>query len=312
MYTVEEIKAMPLEERLKILELRAKLQKKKAKVVGSIQRIAKNGWNDFHKYEYSTESDIKEGVRSLLSEAGLTLDVELISDEKEEVQTRQGKAWLHTVTMEFILTDNDTGYMDVKRSKGVATDTGDKGLYKAYSGCIKYYLINNFLISTGEKENDPEYGDSEQVFEEPKAAKGSSGKGSQTKSGSSGNKKTQTKQQKPKASISSIEAKWKVLNNGSLEGLKEYIAKKQAEGKDLDWIDQILLGKIQAKQAEKAKQAEQAKKAEDQAPAQKPDKQGEPEELKEIQEESAQNTMTVTDVSTGKTVEYNGKEVFFE
>ena len=94
--------------------------------------------------------------------------------------------------------------------------------------------------------------------------------------------------------------------------MKFYHQSENTEGKDLDWIDQILLGKIQAKQAERAKQAEQAKQAEDKAPAQKPDKQGEPEELKAIQEESAQNTMTVTDVSTGKTVEYNGKEVFFE
>ena len=38
---------------------------------------------------------------------------------------------------------------------GEGIDKGDKALYKAYTGAIKYYLANTFLIATGnEPEND--------------------------------------------------------------------------------------------------------------------------------------------------------------
>lgn len=296
MYTIQEIKDMPIEERLKVLDMRAKLQKKKAEVVGLVKRIPKNGYNKFHQYEYSTESDIKEGVRSLLSEAGLTLDIELINDSKIEVNTKQGKAWLHTVQMEFILTDNDTGFMDIKTSKGEATDNGDKGIYKAYAGCIKYYLINNFLISTGEKNIDPEDGESEQVFNNKNNNYNNKNNNKGNKGGNNGNNNNRNNNNgggsspAPKATRSGVEAKWKQLNNGSLEGLDEYLAKKQG---DLDTVDKVLLGKMQAKQAEAKKAKEQADKPEDFNKAM--------EELKPI-----------TDVSTGKAVEYNGKEIVLD
>lgn len=302
MFTIEEIKEMPIEERLKVLEMRAKFQKKKAQVMAEVKRIPKNGFNKFHGYEYSTESDVKEGVRSLLSEHGLTLDIELKEDSKALVDTKQGKQWLHTVKMEFILTDNDTGYMDIKTSKGEGTDVGDKGIYKAYAGCIKYYLINNFLLSTGELDTDPEAGDVDQVHNGNKGNKGNRNNGNNRNGNNRNNNQNQNKQQqKPKATRSGIEAKWKQLNNGSLEGLDAYIEKK---GGDLEAIDQILIGRMQAKQAEKKKAEKEAN--------QKPEDFNQ--DLEEIRKESQNNTdpKTVTDVETGTTVEYNGKEIYFE
>lgn len=324
MFTLDEIKKMPVDERKEVLLLHAGLQKKKATVVEKVERIPKNGYNSFHKYEYSTESDIKEGIRSLLSESGLTLDIELVEDAKTEVNTKQGRAWLHTVTMEFVLTDNDTGYMNIKRSKGEATDNGDKGIYKAYAGCIKYYLMNNFLISTGEKDNDPEAGDSEQI---PKGNRGNNrnNKGGNNnrsynnKGGNNGSSNQQRQQQeephkkpqqKPKATLSGIEAKWKQLNCGTLDGLDGYIEKKQKDGKDLEWIDAVLLGKIQAKQAEerKAKQEEADKaKAETNSNPESFDK-----DIQELKEDDQQQNISVTDVETGKTTVYKGKEILFE
>lgn len=314
MFTIEEIKEMKPEERKEILSLHAGLAKKKAQVVEKVQRIPKNGFNKFHQYEYSTESDIKEGIRSLLSEAGLTLDIQLKNDIKVEVSTKQGKAWLHTVEMEFILTDNDTGYMDIKTSKGEATDNGDKGIYKAYAGCIKYYLMNNFLISTGETDNDPESGESDQVFNNNRGrgnnnrSNNNRGNNNQNRGGNannrSGNNQNQQNQnqnqQKPGANRSGIEAKWRQLNNGSLDGLDNYIQKKQEEGKDLNWIDKVLLGRIQANQAQERKQAQ--------------GQQTKPEDFnKDIQEIQNKNANpTITDVSTGKAVDYNGKEITFE
>ncbi|MGR5914583.1 ERF family protein [Bacillus pacificus] len=91
-----------------------------------VKRIAKNGWNDFHKYEFATESDVKEGIQELLSDNGLTLDIELIEDRTQQMPN----GWLSTVTMEFTLQDNDTGYMDIKKAKDKQQTREIKGYTK--------------------------------------------------------------------------------------------------------------------------------------------------------------------------------------
>jgi hypothetical protein len=290
MYTIQEIKEMPIEERKEVLALHAKLQKKKAMVTAQVERIPKNGYNKFHNYQYSTESDVKDGIRPILAEVGLSLTPQLVHDEKILVDTKQGKQWLHTIEMEFTLTDVETGYMEIVRSKGEGTDTSDKGIYKAYAGCIKYYLINNFQISTGEKENDPEAGDTEQNF------KDGNKNNNQNKNRNNGAGNNSRKpNNKPKATIPGIEAKWKQLNNGSLDGLEEYIAKKNG---DLEAIDKALIGRMQARQAQKKKE-EKERKEKEMAESFN-------EDLKEI------NNTPVVEVSTGKTVEYQGKEIILD
>jgi hypothetical protein len=300
MYTIDEIKKLPLEERKEVLGLLAQLKKKKAAVVAGVTRIPKNGYNTFHKYHYSTESDVKEGVRTLLSENGLTLDTELVEDKKEIVKTKQGEQWLTTVKMMFTLTDNDTGYMDIQYNKAEATDSGDKGLYKAYSGCIKYYFLNNFQIASGD---DPEQGESDQIIKEDKK---------QQQRGRQGGNDNKRKPDKPKVTKATLEAKWKQLNNGSLDGLDEYLEKKAAEGKDYSHVDAILLGSIQKKQAQEAKakkEQEQAKKEQEQQ-EQKTNIDITPEEIdKALQEEQGAK---VTDVADGKTYIHNGKEIVLD
>lgn len=293
MYTIDELKKLPLEERKEILSLIAKLSAKKAQVVEKVKRIPKNGYNSFHKYEYSTESDIKEGIRSILAEAGLTLDIDLIEDEKQEISTKQGKGFLHSVKMQFTLIDNETGYMDVKVSKGEASDNGDKGIYKAYAGCIKYYLMNNFLISTGEKDIDPESGDSEQIFNGGKQNKGNKG----------GNKGNQGGNQAPKqVTRPTIEAKWKMLNGGSIDGFDAWYDKKTAEGADHNWMDKALLGKVQAKQAAD-------KKAQQEAANEEP---GKPDNASPVDSGKEVRDPSITDVKTGNAVTYEGKEVILD
>ena len=55
--------------------------------------------------------------------------------------------------LKFILTDIDTGYFEATVITGEALDKGDKAGYKAYTGALKYYLANTFLVATGD---DPE------------------------------------------------------------------------------------------------------------------------------------------------------------
>lgn len=54
---------------------------------------------------------------------------------------------------QFEIIDRETGEREVYQAFGSGADTGDKGLYKAYTGAIKYFLANNYLVAEG---NDPE------------------------------------------------------------------------------------------------------------------------------------------------------------
>ena len=72
---------------------------------------------------------------------------------REEVAASEKMPFGRVVTLEFRLTDVDTGFFETALASGEGFDKGDKGIYKAYTGALKYYLANNFMVATGD---DPE------------------------------------------------------------------------------------------------------------------------------------------------------------
>ena len=118
---------------------------KMAKVMSQVSRVPKNGYNSFHKYNYATESDLTESIRPILLEAGLVFFSNVLEESREGEFTK--------VKMEFTLADVDTGETLKSTYWGEGQDKGDKGLYKAYTGATKYFLMKTFLIPTGD---DPE------------------------------------------------------------------------------------------------------------------------------------------------------------
>ena len=128
---------------------------KLVKVLAEIKRIKKTGRNDFHKYDYVTEADILDTVRDKLAEVGVFVFTSQESVENREVKrTKDGqeKTSLATcVKMMHTFSDGESSFTVF--SFGESEDTGDKGLYKAVTGAMKYFLSKNFMISTGD---DPE------------------------------------------------------------------------------------------------------------------------------------------------------------
>jgi hypothetical protein len=55
--------------------------------------------------------------------------------------------------LEFVLFDTETGFYETTTITGEGIDKGDKAGYKAYTGALKYYLANTFMVATGD---DPE------------------------------------------------------------------------------------------------------------------------------------------------------------
>jgi hypothetical protein len=125
-----------------------------AHVMGEVSRIPKDGFNDFHKYSYVTEAALVEAVRAKLAEKNVALIPSLTSTEERPYETEKGKhSVVTTAHVAFTFVDGDTGAMFKSEWAGQGDDPADKGLYKAYTGALKYFLMKTFLIPTGD---DPE------------------------------------------------------------------------------------------------------------------------------------------------------------
>lgn len=134
---------------------KAGLFKKLVNVMGKIERVPKNGFNSFHKYKFVQEADLSEYVRKFFVEEGLAL----IVGAKGQTLTPVGDKGdlLTSLEMEITIADVETGEGITVPWQGQGTDKGDKGLYKAMTGGVKFWLLKTFLVPSGE---DPE-GDEE-------------------------------------------------------------------------------------------------------------------------------------------------------
>ena len=112
----------------------------------SVDRVEKKGYNDFHKYNYVLEADLISAVRVSLIAEGVFVTCSVVG------QTHEGNLTLVNTKHRFINADDATDFVEVD-GQGQGNDSGDKGGYKAITGAMKYFLMKNFLIATGD---DPE------------------------------------------------------------------------------------------------------------------------------------------------------------
>ena len=136
------------------LTLNAKLQKKKnalRKALKSKGVLKKGGVNDYDKYSYFSEAQYKELFTELFSDAGLELSFNEVEYNTFTGSEKQANGRMPKLN--FVLTDVDTGFYEETTITGEGIDKGDKAGYKAYTGALKYYLANTFMVATGD---DPE------------------------------------------------------------------------------------------------------------------------------------------------------------
>jgi len=116
-------------------------------VMDEVQAIPKNGHNDHFNYDYVRETDLVDHLRGLLVKHGLVLLPTATAYNRDGNITR--------LAMNYVLVnvDNPAETFHVPWY-GEATDTQDKGIYKAYTGAEKYALMKLFMVA-GE-DADPE------------------------------------------------------------------------------------------------------------------------------------------------------------
>jgi hypothetical protein len=124
---------------------------KLAEIVGRVEYIKNSGQNDFHKYKYTTETDLLDAVRPIMSELGLVFYPSGI-----EIVDGSSTGTLLTARCTYRLVDSETEEFLEVMVLSQGTDSGDKSAFKLMTGARKYALRQLILVSTGD---DPEKDD---------------------------------------------------------------------------------------------------------------------------------------------------------
>ena len=136
------------------LDLNAKLQKKKNALRKDLAEkgvLERKATNDYDKYKYFSEAQYKELFTELFCRHGLELNFNELDYTTFEGTGKNANGRMPR--LEFYLYDIDTGFYETTIITGEGMDKGDKAGYKAYTGALKYYLADKFMVATGD---DPE------------------------------------------------------------------------------------------------------------------------------------------------------------
>ena len=150
------------------LELNAKLQQKKNALRKALKEkgvLKKGAYNKFDTYYYFSEAQYKELFTELFAECGLELKFTELEYATFEGTEKQANGRMPR--LEFALIDIDTGFFETTVITGEGIDKGDKAGYKAYTGALKYFLANTFMVATGD---DPEKESPEHEMNNKKAS----------------------------------------------------------------------------------------------------------------------------------------------
>lgn len=131
------------------------LFQKLAEVVTAIDHVEKMGENKFQNYKYVKAADIARAVRVELSKRNVYLVSDVVEMRNYTIPAKEGVMQAVDVRMKFQFVDGDSvnGDSVLLHAWGTGTDKGDKAVYKAMTGALKYGLRNAFLIPD---ESDPE------------------------------------------------------------------------------------------------------------------------------------------------------------
>lgn len=143
----------------------------------AVSGVPRRGWNIGQKYAYLRGEDVLDAVRKEFIVLGIatTFNVDRVEHTPRGDESRG--SFLTTVWGTLTLVDTESGETLTLSGAGTGSDNGDKGLYKALSGCAKYILLKTFLIPADD--DDPENDSGETTRATPVSSPTRSTNGSQ-------------------------------------------------------------------------------------------------------------------------------------
>ena len=124
---------------------------KLTKIQKEIKPMEKEGFNEFNKYPYLTEAQITTKMKELFDKYGVLFHYNSVIVDTKEYQGSKGDTqFLVTVKIDYAFIDSETEEKLSGIAYGQGADKGDKGIYKAITGAIKYIYLKTFNIPTGD------------------------------------------------------------------------------------------------------------------------------------------------------------------
>ena len=123
-------------------------------IMGECSHVAKDGFNDYHKYKYASASGVLEAINAALVKHKVASVVTPAILSSYDVTNAKGNVE-HQVTVgcNILLIDSESGESIDLYGIGTGQDAGDKAVMKAETAAIKYAYLLSLAISTGD---DPE------------------------------------------------------------------------------------------------------------------------------------------------------------
>ena len=116
-----------------------------------IDVIPKEGFNNFNKYNYLMEAQVTTKIKELLDKHQVVFNYSSKVTETKDYQGAKGDTqFLVTVEVIYSFYDVESGESFCGIACGQGSDKGDKGVYKAITGAIKYVYMKTFNIPTGD------------------------------------------------------------------------------------------------------------------------------------------------------------------
>ena len=123
-------------------------------IMSECSHVAKDGFNDYHKYKYASASGVLETINAALVKHKVASVVTPAIISSYDVTNARGNVE-HQVTVgcNILLIDSESGESIDLYGIGTGQDAGDKAVMKAETAAIKYAYLLSMAISTGD---DPE------------------------------------------------------------------------------------------------------------------------------------------------------------
>lgn len=120
--------------------------------------VEKDGFNSGQKYKYLSAGAAMAAIRGSMARNGIAFFPSVLDVVNEDgVSTKAGGVQrIVRVAVNCKFADSETGEAESCVWFGTGMDYGEKAIYKAYTGAIKYCLTKTFILQS-DVEDDPEY-----------------------------------------------------------------------------------------------------------------------------------------------------------
>ena len=134
-------------------DLAGKLAHKIAAAAQCVSSIPKTGHHSHFGYSYTREVDAVSHLREALLAHGVAFSISMLGVTRIPTgrKLKNGDEIIKTETfLSFELMDTETGYSKTTTWFGEAEATDDKGIQKATTSAVKWWLLKNFLVPSEE------------------------------------------------------------------------------------------------------------------------------------------------------------------